>query len=141
MSKIEIEKLLKEHGIKATANRLLVAEALDEARRPLSMMELEYSIGSIDKSGIFRSLATFKEHHLVHSIEDVEGTRYELCLSHDIDHDEDTHVHFYCEKCHRTFCLDDIHIPPVSLPEGYDARTANYLLKGICPECSGHHFV
>ena len=141
MSKIEIEHLLEEHGIKATANRLLVAEALDQAKRPLSMMELEDSIGSIDKSGIFRCLATFKDHHLVHSIEDVEVTRYELCLSHDAVHDEDPHVHFYCEECHRTFCLDSIHIPPVSLPEGYDARTANYLLKGICPECSGHHTV
>ena len=138
MSKALLLKLLEEHGIRATANRLLVAEALDNARRPLSLMELEDSVGSIDKSGIFRCLQTFKEHHLVHSIEDVEGTRYELCLSHDSDHDEDTHVHFYCERCHRTFCLDDIHIPPVVLPKGYDSRTSNYLIKGICPECSGY---
>ena len=141
MSKSDVEKFLVEHGVKVTANRLLVAEALDDAGRPLSLMELEDSIGSIDKSGIFRSLATFKEHHLVHSIEDMEGIRYELCLSHDPDHDEDTHVHFYCERCHRTFCLDDIHIPPVVLPKGYDSRTSNYLVKGICPECSGHHRV
>ena len=141
MSKKEIERLLAEHGIKATPNRLLVAEALGLARRPLSMMELEDSIGSIDKSGIFRSLATFKEHHLVHCIEDVEGTRYELCLSHDDTQDEDAHVHFYCENCHRTFCLDGVRIPSVPLPEGYDARSANYLVKGICPECSGHHIL
>ena len=138
MSKTLILKLLGEHGIKATANRILVAVALSEAGRPLSLMELEDRIGTIDKSGIFRCLSTFKEHHLVHSIEDVEGTRYELCLSHDSDHDEDTHVHFYCERCHRTFCLDDIHIPPVPLPKGYDSRTSNYLVKGICPECSGY---
>ena len=138
MSKTLILKLLSEHGIKATANRILVAVALSEAGRPLSLMELEDRIVSIDKSGIFRCLSTFKEHHLVHSIEDVEGTRYELCLSHDSDHDEDTHVHFYCERCHRTFCLDDIHIPPVVLPKGYDSRTSNYLVKGICPECSGY---
>ena len=138
MSKTLILKLLSEHGIKATANRILVAVALSEAGRPLSLMELEDRIVSIDKSGIFRCLSTFKEHHLVHSIEDVEGTRYELCLSHDSDHDEDTHVHFYCERCYRTFCLDDIHIPPVPLPKGYDSRTSNYLVKGICPECSGY---
>ena len=138
MSKSDVDKLLVEHGIKVTANRLLVAEALSNEKRPLSLMELEDRIETIDKSGIFRCLNTFKEHHLVHSIEDVEGTRYELCLSHDPDNDEDTHVHFYCERCHRTFCLDDIHIPPVVLPEGYDSRTSNYLVKGICPECSGH---
>lgn len=140
MSKSDVEKLLKEHGIKITANRLLVAEALGEGERPLSLMELEDRIGTIDKSGIFRCLNLFKESHLVHSIEDVEGTRYELCLSHDADHDEDTHVHFYCEKCHRTFCLDEIHIPAVVLPKGYDAHTANYLIKGVCPLCAGFEF-
>ena len=137
MTKEKIGTLLAEHGVRATANRILVAAALSDAGRPLSMTELEDMIGSIDKSGIFRCLNTFDEHHLVHAIEDVEGTRYELCLSHDSDQDEDIHVHFYCERCHRTFCLDGIHIPPVELPSGYDPRTSNYLVKGICPECSG----
>lgn len=133
-----IERLLEEHGIRATANRILVAAALADAGRPLSMMELEDMIGSIDKSGIFRCLTVFKEKHLVHTIDDSEGTRYELCHSHDPETDEDTHVHFYCERCHRTFCLEDIHIPPVALPNGYEARTANYVLKGICPYCKGY---
>ena len=137
MSKQEISHLLEEHDVKVTANRLLVAEALSDAGRPLSLTELEDEIGSMDKSSIFRSLMTFRDNHLVHAIEDMEGTRYELCLSHDHDHDEDTHVHFYCEKCHRTYCLENIHIPPVVLPGGYDARTSNYLIKGICPSCSG----
>ena len=129
MSKAEISKLLEEHGIRPTANRLLVAEALGNEERPLSLLELEDLIGSVDKSGISRCLTLFKENHLVHSIEDVDCTRY---------HDEDAHVHFYCERCHRTFCLDNIHIPPVELPKGYDPRTSNYLVKGICPECTGY---
>jgi Fur family ferric uptake transcriptional regulator len=137
MSKAAIVKLLEEHGVKATVNRLLVAEALSRSGRPLSMTELETEIESVDKSGIFRSLMTFKDHHLVHAIEDMEGTRYELCHSHDTDHDDDAHVHFYCERCHRTFCLDNIHIPAVELPAGYAPKTANYVIKGICPSCSG----
>lgn len=137
MSKTDLTELLERHGVKATPNRLIVAEALLEEERPLSLMELEEKIGTIDKSGIFRSLALFRERHLVHTIEDGgDGTRYELCLSHDSERDEDTHIHFFCEKCHRTFCLEDIHIPPVTLPEGYSATTANYLVKGICPRCS-----
>ena len=139
MSKAEIMKLLAEYGVKATVNRLLVAEALDNSDRPLSMTELETEIESVDKSGIFRSLMIFRDHHLVHAIEDMDGTRYELCHSHDNGHDDDAHVHFYCEKCHRTFCLDSIHIPSVALPEGYDRRTANYVIKGTCPSCSGYH--
>ena len=71
MSKADIVKLLEEHGVKATVNRLLVAEALSRSGRPLSMTELETEIESVDKSGIFRSLMTFKDHHLVHAIEDM----------------------------------------------------------------------
>lgn len=95
MPNIDLTELLERHGVKATANRLIVAKALLTEGRPLSLMELEDKIGTIDKSGIFRSLTLFKEHHLVHAIEDGgDGTRYELCLSHDSARDEDAHVHF-----------------------------------------------
>ncbi len=140
MSKIELKELLESHGVKTTPNRLIVAGALLAGKRPLSLMELEDIIGTIDKSGIFRSLTLFKEHHLVHTIEDGgDGTRYELCLSHNPELDEDTHIHFFCERCHRTFCIEDLLIPPVTLPEGYSATTVNYLVKGICPQCSDYN--
>ena len=131
----EITQLLEEHGVKPTANRLLIAAALRDAERPLTMTELEDRIGSIDKSGIFRTLILFRSHHLVHTIEEEEGLRYELCLSHDHDNDNDTHVHFHCVRCGRTFCLEDIPIPETILPDGYRPETVTYLVKGICPDC------
>lgn len=95
MPNIDLTELLERHGVKTTANRLIVAKALLTEGRPLSLMELEEKIGTIDKSGIFRSLILFRESHLVHAIEDGgDGTRYELCLSHDSARDEDAHVHF-----------------------------------------------
>ena len=132
------EALLTEHGIKPTANRIVVAKALADAQRPLSLSELEYQILSIDKSGIFRALTLFREHHLVHVIEDGgDGVRYELCHSHNgHDSDDDQHVHFYCERCHRTFCLSDIPIPTIVLPDGYRLQSINYMVKGICPDCA-----
>ena len=131
-----MEHLLEEHGVKATPNRLLVARALASAGRPLSLMELEAQLETIDKSAIFRTLGAFKDAHLVHVLEDSgEGVRYELCHSHHHDHDDDVHVHFYCTKCHRTFCLEDTPVPPVQVPEGYEVESVSYLLKGVCPEC------
>ena len=136
MSSAECEALLASHGIKPTANRIVVARTLAAAERPMSLTELEYKILSIDKSGVFRALTLFREHHLVHVIEDGgDGVRYELCHSHD-GHAEDQHVHFYCERCHRTFCLTDMPIPTVSLPAGYELHDINYMAKGLCPECS-----
>lgn len=132
----KLEHLLEEHGVKITPNRLLIAKALQEAGRPLSMMELESLIETIDKSNVFRTLLVFKDAHLVHALEDTgDGVRYELCHSHHDGHDDDIHVHFYCTKCHRTFCLEDTPIPPVNVPDRYVQETASYLIKGICPDC------
>lgn len=130
-------ELLLRHGIKPTANRIILVRELAGLDRPMSLSELEYKILSIDKSGVFRALTLFREHHLVHVIEDGgDGVRYELCRAMVPGVDDDTHVHFYCEHCHRTFCLEDIGIPAVALPDGYRMTSANYVVKGLCPDCA-----
>jgi Fur family ferric uptake transcriptional regulator len=135
MNESAITALMQEHDIRPTANRIIVAKALAEEGRSLTMTELEDHIGSIDKSGIFRTLTLFKEQHLVHVLEDGEGVRYELCHSHDHSIDNDMHVHFHCEHCGQTICLEDLPIPEVTLPDGYEMQSANFVLKGICPKC------
>ena len=133
---IHLEELFAQHGVKLTANRLLIAQALEEADRPLSMTELEDRLETIDKSNVFRALTAFREAHLVHALEDAgDGVRYELCLSHHDDEDDDVHVHFYCTQCRRTFCLHDVPVPPVHVPDGYEPQGVSYLVKGICPAC------
>lgn len=136
MKQEECIELLEQHGVKPTANRIVVARALAEAGRPMTLSELEVRIVSIDKSGVFRALTLFREHHLVHAIEDGSGAlRYELCHSHSHEADDDLHVHFFCERCQRTYCLDAIPIPQVDVPPGFTVMSANYIIKGICPHC------
>ncbi len=137
MTNEEIVGLLVHHGVKPTPNRILIAQALAAATRPSSQPELERRVETLDKSSIFRTLGTFRVHGLVHVIEDGSDTvKYELCLSHDADHDDDQHVHFYCERCNRTYCLESIHIPQVTLPAGYEVHGVNYVIKGLCPHCA-----
>ncbi len=136
MNKDTCISLLEAHGIKPTANRIVVVKALSASEHPSSMSDLERQIVSIDKSGIFRALKLFSEQGLVHQLEDGEGgMKYELCLSHDEDEDDDQHVHFYCERCRRIFCLHDQPVPQVSVPRGFEVRSYNYMIKGICAEC------
>ena len=136
MRKEQCVSFLTEHGIKPTANRIVIAETLASADCPMSVKELEYRILSIDKSNIFRTLMLFKEHHLVHVIEDGDGgLKYELCLSHDHKVDEDEHLHFFCERCHKTICLHEIPVPMISLPTGYELRGISCVVKGLCPKC------
>lgn len=130
-------ELLLRHGVKPTANRIVVVKALAAMDRPLSLTELEYKILTIDKSGVFRALTLFREHHLVHVIEDGgDGVRYELCRSMADDEDEDAHAHFYCERCHKTFCMVGMPMPSVELPEGYVMNSVNFVVKGLCPSCA-----
>ena len=129
-------RLLEEHGIKPTANRIVVAKALASSMNPQSLAELERKIVTIDKSNVFRALTLFKEHHLVHTIEGgSDGTKYELCHSHSHEHDDDQHPHFFCEVCQQTYCLEGMKMPALELPEEFEAHTANYIIKGVCPHC------
>jgi len=140
MNAIEIEHILISHGIRPTANRIVVVQAMSSHDGSFTLAELEEKIGTIDKSGIFRTLTLFKENHLVHVLDGAgEGVRYELCKSHSDEHDDDTHVHFHCERCCKTYCLPALAIPPVDLPDGYDMHTVNYMIKGICPACRHKH--
>ena len=86
MEEKHLLELMESHGIKPTANRIVIARALAAAGRPMSMTELETVVETIDKSNVFRTLQTFREAHLVHVLDDSgDGVRYELCHSH---HDE-----------------------------------------------------
>ncbi len=139
MSSEASEKRLIEKGIHPTAARILILKALSEQTHPVSLTELETVLETVDKSTIFRSLAVLLEHHAIHAFEDGSGSmKYEICHSTDgICRIENRHVHFYCERCNRTFCIKDVKVPAVSLPEGYIAESVNYTVKGTCPECKG----
>lgn len=133
----DITGLLLEHGVRPTPNRILIARALAGAGRPLSIMELEDLLPSIDKSNIFRSVMAFKQGRMLHLIEDGgDSVRYELCHCHHDGEDSDMHAHFYCELCHKTYCLENIPIPETCLPRGFEMRSANFVIKGVCPECA-----
>lgn len=130
--------MLERRGIKCTANRIIVLDALLDEGRPMSMKELEEAIATLDKSSIFRCLTLMKENHLLHVLDGgPEGVRYEVCHHDHSDGEEDSdqHVHFHCLKCGRTFCFEDILIPHVSVPGDYQVEHLEYTIKGICPDC------
>lgn len=132
----DIIDLMMHHGVKPTSNRILIADAMRRSAGPMTMGEIEDALVSVDKSVISRTMALFREHHLVHTLHGGgEGLRYELCHSHSDEQDDDAHVHFWCRSCGRTFCLEDIRTPYVNLPEGYREESVNYMVTGLCPDC------
>lgn len=105
----------------------------------VSLPELERLLPTVDKSTISRSLTLFLLHGLIHAVDDGSGSlKYNVC-SDDCDCAEeidDEHTHFFCERCRRTFCLKQIHVPVVPLPDGFKLNSINYVLKGLCPQCA-----
>jgi Fur family transcriptional regulator, ferric uptake regulator len=46
------------------------------------------------------------------------------------------HVHFKCNECGQTTCLDQVTIPTLKLPEGYKKVEMNLLVQGVCVSCN-----
>ncbi len=131
---------LESKGIRPTANRILVMKTLMGEQNPQNLSNLERKMVSMDKSSIFRTLTLFLEHDVVHAFEDGRGVLcYELCEEKGACNHHDGHIHFYCESCQRSFCMEDIHIPSFELPEGFYPHSISFVIKGECPDCRKKH--
>ena len=131
---------LESKGIRPTANRILVMKTLMGEQNPQSLSNLERKMVSMDKASIFRTLTLFLEHDVVHAFEDGRGVLcYELCEEKGACDHHDGHIHFYCESCQRSFCMENIHIPSFELPEGFYPHSISFVIKGECPDCRKKH--
>lgn len=129
--------ILKKREIKPTAIRLLALRAMMEFERAFSLLDLENYLDTVDKSTVSRTINLFLNHHLIHCIDDGSGSlKYSVCGEDCSCSIEELHAHFYCLKCHRTFCLRNIRVPTVQLPRNFTLESINYVLKGCCEDCS-----
>ena len=86
-----------------------------------------------DRSSIFRTLKTFEENKIIHSIEDGSGMiKYAVCAEGCNCDPKDLHYHFYCNNCNKTFCLFDVPFQNIELPENFKIQQANMVVKGLC---------
>lgn len=132
-----IDEILTRHGVRPTAVRVLIYRQMATHSNTFSLTDLETELDTVDKSTLFRTLTLFSAHQLLHETEDGSGMKkYCLCRNDHFCTPEEMHVHFYCEKCQQTYCLDNVLIPHVNLPSGFQAREIEYLVKGRCANCS-----
>ena len=130
------DKKLQSRNIKPTAMRELVLEVLTEQKTAVSLPELEEIFVRADKATLYRTLKTFEENKLIHSIDDGTGAvRYALCNEECDCSIDDLHVHFLCTKCNKTYCLNEIPVPILKLPVGFSFENVSMVVKGICANC------
>lgn len=137
MTTEEIIEIIEHSGIRATANRIRIYKEIAAQNGTFSLGDMEEVLDSLDKSTIFRTLLLFNEHHLIHSMEDGSGQIKYCACSHPADcEDEEEHCHFYCTQCHKSYCLEEIAIKKIRLPEGFEMSGINYVIKGLCASCT-----
>lgn len=123
-------------GIRPTAVRIMILRTMHMFDTAFSMSDIEQALDTVDKSTVFRTLTLFAERHLIHDIDDGSGAvKYSLCKGDSSPHDH-MHVHFTCERCHKTICIRNVQAPMVNLPAGFALHDVNYVLKGLCPDCN-----
>ena len=132
-----LEKRLEERKIKPTAMRLLVLKKLVEAESAISLSDLESKFEKADKATLYRTLKTFENNKLIHSIDDGTGAvKYALCEEGCECAPKDQHIHFHCMSCGETYCLAKTTIPQTQIPAGFRASSASMIFKGKCANCS-----
>jgi Fur family ferric uptake transcriptional regulator len=130
-------KRLEARGIKPTAIRLMAFKAMAEYPQAFSLTDMEGILDTVDKSTLFRTISLFHEKLLIHSIDDGSGSvKYSVCKSGCTCSLDDLHVHFYCMKCKKTFCLEKLSVPKVQLPRGFLPQSINFVIKGLCRRCA-----
>lgn len=131
------DEKLTSRNIRPTAMRELVLDILTQQKMAISLSDLEQNFHKSDKVTLYRTLKTFEEKKLIHSIDDGTGAvKYALCKESCQCQPKDLHIHFCCSKCQHTFCLNDVNIPAINLPVNFSIETINMVVKGVCAKCN-----
>lgn len=130
--------ILKKNGLSITDSRKKILELFNDSESALAHADIENSTNtSFDRVTVYRTLQTFVEKGIIHQIPTTDNNvLYALCKDNCPEgHHHDNHVHFICDECSKTICLDDVTVPQVKLPKGFTPQHAEMVVNGICGEC------
>jgi Fur family ferric uptake transcriptional regulator len=132
-------QLLRDHRLRRTSGRSAILGLFQRNAQALSHSDIEKRLASaFDRVTVYRTLKAFVDKGVLHKVLDDEGAlKYALCKDDcSAVHHRHDHVHFKCNKCGETSCMEGSAIPLVHLPRGYQAVAMNLLIQGICNRCS-----
>ncbi len=130
--------ILKRNSLSITDSRQKILELFLQSSGALAHADIEKKTGeSFDRVTVYRTLQSFVEKGLVHLIPTTDNSiKYALCKDEcQAGHHNDNHVHFICDECNKTICLDEVTIPAVKLPKGFKPQYVEMMVTGICGDC------
>lgn len=138
MKDTTIQNILKRHQLKKTATRTKILELYINHDHALSHKEIEDILSDKhDRVTIYRTLNSFEEKGIIHKVHDNNpSVRYALCgndCGH--QHHQDDHIHFNCTACNKTFCIESVLLPTISIPTSFHTESIHFFAKGLCKNC------
>lgn len=133
-----VKDVLKRFRLSITDSRLQILSLFYKAPGALAHADIEKKTeDKIDRVTIYRTLQTFEDKGIIHSIPTSDNSiKYALCKETCSEgHHHDNHVHFICDDCSKTICLDDVLVPEVKLPRGFKPNQSQMVVKGLCKDC------
>jgi Fur family ferric uptake transcriptional regulator len=134
----QLLKIFKKNKLSVTDSRKKILELFLKSPEALTHADIEKKTGeNFDRVTVYRTLQVFVEKGIIHHIPTTDNAvLYALCKDDcEEGHHHDNHVHFICEECDKTICLDDVTVPEVKLPKGFKPRHAEMVVNGICDDC------
>ena len=134
----EIASILKRNGLSITETRASILSQFHQSNGALAHADIEKSAGNkYDRVTIYRTLQTFVDKGIIHTIPTADNSvKYALCKDNCSEgHHHDNHVHFICDECNVTYCLDHVSIPSVQLPKGFEQKQTDVVVSGVCKAC------
>jgi Fur family ferric uptake transcriptional regulator len=134
----QFEDMLDKHQLKKTAPRLRVLSMMYSKNTATSQPDLENVMHDIDRVTLYRILNIFEEKGIIHKVFDLDGTaNYAVCHSDcHAHHHHDEHVHFNCTVCKNVYCLNELSLPSITLPDGFKSESFTLYASGLCPKCN-----
>ena len=132
------DDILKQNQLSLTGSRKKILDLFLNSSGAFSHGDIEKLVGDeFDRVTIYRTLQTFVEKGIIHNIPTAENyVQYALCRDNcSQGHHQDHHVHFVCEKCGHTICLEEVAVPLIKLPKGFTNNKTEMLVKGVCRDC------
>ncbi len=133
-----VDDLLRRNCLSVTESRKKILNLFLNVQGALAHGDIERKAGEkFDRVTVYRTLQTFVEKGIVHTIPTTDNSvRYALCKDNCAGgHHHDDHVHFICQQCGTTLCLEDTVVPEIKMKRGFSINEIEVVVKGICLDC------
>ncbi len=134
-----IKEILKKNKLSVTDSREKILGLFLNEKGALAHGDIEKKAGEkFDRVTVYRTLQVFVEKGIIHTIPTADNSiRYALCKDECSEgHHHDHHIHFVCDSCDVTYCLDNIVTPAIKLPLGYQSKQIEVVVQGVCKNCN-----